>query len=85
MYKECRNISGKVVCSLAETFIDRIEKVEEVCSKVEFTARELFNAFDIDGDGVITRADLEKLAEDVFPLIKRLLEIEQDRISGFLR
>jgi hypothetical protein len=30
-------------------------------------------------------SNLEKLAEDVFPLIKRLLEIEKDRISGHLR
>ena len=29
--------------------------------------------------------DLKKLAEDVFPLVKRLLEIETDRISGHLR
>jgi hypothetical protein len=29
--------------------------------------------------------NLEKLADDVFPLIKRLLEIEKDRISGLLR
>lgn len=62
MYKECRNISGKVVCSLSEEFIDRIEEVENICSRVEFTARELFNAFDVDKDGIITKADLETFA-----------------------
>jgi hypothetical protein len=35
------------------------------------------------GDG--NSSNLEKLAEDVFPLIKRLLEIEKDRTSGLLR
>jgi len=37
------------------------------------------------GSGGGNSPDLEKLAEDVFPLIKRLLEIEKDRISGLLR
>ncbi len=42
---------------------DRMAKIAEVCSKKEFTARELFNAFDVDGDGVITKKDLKLLAK----------------------
>ena len=61
-YRECRNIAGKDVCSISEEAIDKIEKVEEICSKTEFTARSLFNVLDTDGDGVITRKDLEVLA-----------------------
>ena len=61
-YRECRNISGKDVCSISEEAIDRIDKVEQICSKSEFTARELFNALDADGDGVITKKDLKILA-----------------------
>jgi len=48
---------------IMEDFEKRMEIIAEVCSKREFTARELFNAFDVDGDGVITKADLKKLAQ----------------------
>jgi len=41
----------------------RLDKIAEVCSKKEFTARELFNAFDVDGDGTITKKDLQLLAK----------------------
>jgi Ca2+-binding EF-hand superfamily protein len=61
MYKECRNISGKVVCSLSENHIRQIEEVENICSKVEVSVRELFSALDFDKDGIISRADLEKI------------------------
>lgn len=42
---------------------ERMDKLAEVCSKREFTARELFRAFDVDGDGVITKKDLKMLAK----------------------
>ncbi|OGI00094.1 MAG: hypothetical protein A2Y25_04185 [Candidatus Melainabacteria bacterium GWF2_37_15] len=45
-----------------DEFEKRMEIIAEVCSKREFTARELFNAFDVDGDSVITKADLKLLA-----------------------
>lgn len=64
MDRECRNIDGKVLCSVNDMYIDRIEDVENICSKTEFTTRQLFNALDIDGDGIITRADLEILASE---------------------
>lgn len=44
-------------------FDDQMNKIAEVCSKKEFTARELFNAFDVNGDGVITKEDLRLLAK----------------------
>lgn len=46
-----------------ENLQERMDKIAEVCSKKEFTARELFNAFDVDGDGVITKKDLKILAK----------------------
>lgn len=46
-----------------ENFQKQMDKIAEVCSKKEFTARELFNAFDVDGDGVITKKDLKLLAK----------------------
>ena len=38
-----------------------------------------------DGNGEDSPLDLEALAEDVFPYVKRILEIESNRISGSLR
>jgi len=61
MYRECWNISGELVCSLDEESIEKIEYVEKICSKTEFSVREIFNALDFDNDGVITKSDLEKL------------------------
>lgn len=66
MYKECRNVSGELICSIGEMSIDRMEEIEAICSKTEFSAREIFNALDADKDGIITKSDLEVLASDEY-------------------
>lgn len=64
MERECRNVAGKVVCSINDVFIDRLEEIENICSKTEFTARELFKALDVNDDGIISKEDLETLASE---------------------
>lgn len=44
-------------------FTESFDKLAQVCSRKEFSARELFKAFDADGDGVITKSDLKILAQ----------------------
>ena len=73
MDRECRNVAGKVLCSVNEMYIDRLEEIENICNKTEFTARELFNALDADKDGIITKSDLESLAS---------IETENKFVSG---
>jgi Ca2+-binding EF-hand superfamily protein len=61
--RECRQVNGKVICNYNEQYAERLEEISKICSKNEFTAKELFKAFDVDGDGVITKADLKQLAK----------------------
>ncbi|HSA06723.1 MAG TPA: EF-hand domain-containing protein [Candidatus Gastranaerophilales bacterium] len=60
--KQCRNINGKLLCNYNDLYEERLNDIADICSKQEFTVRELFKAFDVDGDGAITKSDLIKLA-----------------------
>jgi len=61
--RQCRSIDGEVLCNYSISYEQRLNDIADICSKQEFTARELFKAFDFDGDGTITRKDLEQLAK----------------------